>query len=70
MLNNNVPPDNNNVMPQGEAAAGARAEDVPPNNHNQENGADPPERPSFIALTWTFVTSFFASMIPETQNAL
>lgn len=74
VLNNNVPPENNNVMPQGEAPEAAaperREENAPQNNQNQENGAEPPERPSFIAITWTFVTSFFASMIPETQNAL
>ncbi|KAL0279659.1 UNVERIFIED_CONTAM: hypothetical protein PYX00_001165 [Menopon gallinae] len=71
VANNNAAPaaaaaaarENNNGAQQGEgvvAESGAAS--------NQEPPAEVPERPSFIALTWTFVTTFFSSMIPEMQN--
>ncbi|GLH02415.1 Homocysteine-responsive endoplasmic reticulum-resident ubiquitin-like domain member 2 protein [Gryllus bimaculatus] len=70
--NNNVPVDarpvdNNNV----EANEG---EDVPRGNQEavSEAGepAQEPDRPSLLAVTWTFFTSFFASLIPEQPGAI
>ncbi|KAK6630576.1 hypothetical protein RUM43_014561 [Polyplax serrata] len=70
-VNNNIPVDNNNDGHEGVVGDVQRAEDTP-----GQAAPDLPiirenvEPPSFAALTWTFVTSFFSSIIPETQNAL
>ena len=63
--------ENNNVQNQNEGA-GAGAGDRPTREEGSAAEApDPePDRPSLFALTWTFFTSFFASLIPEQPGAL
>lgn len=66
--------DNNNNHQPADGAGGN--EEVPQNN---PDGAVPtvppaappvPDRPSLLALTWTFFTSFFASLIPEQPGVI
>ncbi|XP_069681524.1 homocysteine-responsive endoplasmic reticulum-resident ubiquitin-like domain member 2 protein [Periplaneta americana] len=78
--NNNeaVVVENNNLQNQNEGvgAAGAGAEvqgqqRLPRDEGSGAEEPDPePDRPSLFALTWTFFTSFFASLIPEQPGAL
>ena len=72
IINNNLAPENNNNNNNG---LNEDIGELPV----AENGLDQiepeqinanPEHPSFITLTWTFVSSFFSSIIPETRNAL
>lgn len=59
-LNNEAPVENNNGIPQEQEPDGLHRGVVIPD----------PEHPSFIARTWTFVSSFFSSIIPEAQNTI
>lgn len=49
-----------NVVAVGAAVGGGLAAAQPP----------APDRPSLLALTWTFFTSFFASLIPEQPGVI
>lgn len=76
LLNNNVAAENNNLVQGGDVAAArvepqepAVVEEVAPQTVEPVN-ARAVERPSLIALTWTFFSSFIASLIPDTQNAI
>ncbi|PSN45584.1 hypothetical protein C0J52_15080 [Blattella germanica] len=67
--------ENNNVQNQNEgvgaAGVGAGAERPAREEGSGVEAPDPePDRPSLFALTWTFFTSFFASLIPEQPGAL
>ncbi|KAJ9596965.1 hypothetical protein L9F63_011995 [Diploptera punctata] len=64
--------ENNNIQNQDEAVAAGGA-DRPPREEGSGGAEAPdpePDRPSLFALTWTFFTSFFASLIPEQPGAL
>lgn len=54
----------NNAGRAGAPAAPAPAAPAPP------PAAAAPDRPSLLALTWTFFTSFFASLIPEQPGVI
>jgi hypothetical protein len=85
-VNARVVVENNNLQNQNEgmgagagaggAGAAAGAEVQGQQRHLREEGSgaeepDPePDRPSLFALTWTFFTSFFASLIPEQPGAI
>lgn len=70
--------ENNNLQNQNEgmgaAAAGAEVEGQQRPRREGDSGAEEPDpeldRPSLFSLTWTFLTSFFASLIPEQPGAL
>jgi hypothetical protein len=68
--------ENNNLQNQNDgvgAAAGAEMQGqqrLPRENSGVEEPDPEPDRPSLFALTWTFFTSFFASLIPEQPGAL
>jgi hypothetical protein len=70
--------ENNNLQNQNEgmgaAAAGAEVQGQQRPPREGVSGAEEPDpeldRPSLFSLTWTFLTSFFASLIPEQQGAL
>lgn len=75
-------PENNNVVQAGrdivrhgnvhqlgeEHAAPAAQRDG--DSDTDERVAQEPERPSLLAITWTFFSSFFASLIPEQPGPL
>ncbi|XP_049787355.1 homocysteine-responsive endoplasmic reticulum-resident ubiquitin-like domain member 2 protein [Schistocerca cancellata] len=75
-------PENNNVVHAGrdivrhgnvhqlgeEAAAPAPQRDG--DSDTDERAVQEPERPSLLAITWTFFSSFFASLIPEQPGPL
>lgn len=70
--NNNARPENNN--PQNEEPVAnqqenqeTRAETEERTNPNEENETD---RPGALAFTWSFFSSFFASLIPDQPNVL
>lgn len=71
--------ENNNLQNQNEgigaaAAAGAEVQGQQRPQREGGSGAEEPgpelDRPSLFSLTWTFLTSFFASLIPEQPGAL
>lgn len=70
--------ENNNLQNQNEgmgaAAAGAEVQGQQRPRREGDSGAEEPDpeldRPSLFSLTWTFLTSFFASLIPEQPGAL
>ena len=73
--------ENNNIQNQNEGVGGAAVvgggrgdgggETPPREEGSGAEAPDPePDRPSLFALTWTFFTSFFASLIPEQPGAL
>ena len=68
--------ENNNIQNQNEevgaaAAVGGGGGERPREEGSGAEAPDPePDRPSLFALTWTFFTSFFASLIPEQPGAL
>ncbi|XP_071528314.1 homocysteine-responsive endoplasmic reticulum-resident ubiquitin-like domain member 2 protein [Panulirus ornatus] len=80
--NNNINNNNNN----NEIPEGLRNQEEPPvAGFNQENAANNeavnnegtdrvveeiPVRPSILALSWTFLTTFFTSLIPEQPQAI
>lgn len=63
MLNNNVHLNEPVVDEVGPAQMPDSG--VEPEEQRQEQ-----ERPTLFAVTWTFVTSFFASLIPEEPGAI
>lgn len=74
--NNNARPENNNQVAPNEAAdqEGAqqegqeiRTEAEERTTPNEENETD---RPGALAFTWSFLSSFFASLIPDQPNVL
>lgn len=68
--------ENNNLQNQNEGmgAAGGEVQGQQRRTREGVSGAeelDPElDRPSLFSLTWTFLTSFFASLIPEQPGAL
>ncbi|XP_015179620.1 PREDICTED: homocysteine-responsive endoplasmic reticulum-resident ubiquitin-like domain member 2 protein [Polistes dominula] len=74
---NNLRPDNNNQVLQNEGAA---PQIVPAQQHGQVPTVQPEartnandeneERPGALAFTWTFFSSFFASLIPDQPNVI
>lgn len=68
--------ENNNLQNQNEGmgAAGAEVQGQQRPPREGVSGAEEPDpeldRPSLFSLTWTFLTSFFASLIPEQPGAL
>lgn len=78
-LNNNIAAENNNLVEGEGAAAGVEVQEQPLMEDMAPQMAAPApaaaaaqvvERPSLLALTWTFFSSFFSSLIPENQNAV
>jgi hypothetical protein len=69
--------ENNNLQNQNDGLGGAPAgaevqgqQRLPREDSGAEEPDPEPDRPSLFALTWTFFTSFFASLIPEQPGAL
>ncbi|KDR12951.1 hypothetical protein L798_12908 [Zootermopsis nevadensis] len=68
--------ENNNLQNQNDgmgAVAGAEIQGQQRLRREDSGAEEPdpePDRPSLFALTWTFFTSFFASLIPEQPGAL
>lgn len=79
MENNNGRADNNNQILQNEVA-GVQA--IPPQQQEAQtpvvqldeqtnpNEGNDGERPGALAFTWTFISSFFASLIPDQPNVI
>lgn len=75
--NNNARPDNNNQVLQNEGAApqvvpaqqNGQVATVQPEARTNANGENE-ERPGALAFTWTFFSSFFASLIPDQPNVI
>lgn len=76
--NNNIRPGNNNQVLQNE---GAEPQVVPAQQNGQvptvqpearinANEENEEERPGAFAFTWTFFSSFFASLIPDQPNVI
>ncbi|XP_046813107.1 homocysteine-responsive endoplasmic reticulum-resident ubiquitin-like domain member 2 protein [Vespa crabro] len=76
--NNNVRPDNNNQVLQNEGAApqvapaqqNGQVPTVQPEARTNANEENEEERPGALAFTWTFFSSFFASLIPDQPNVI
>ncbi|KAL2733210.1 homocysteine-responsive endoplasmic reticulum-resident ubiquitin-like domain member 2 protein [Vespula maculifrons] len=76
--NNNVHPDNNNQVLQNEGAApevvpvqqNGQVPTVQPEARTNANEENEEERPGALAFTWTFFSSFFASLIPDQPNVI
>lgn len=73
--NNNGRVENNNQILQNEAIGPQVPQQQVPTvqaeartNNNEVN--EVVERPGALAFTWTFLSSFFASLIPEQQNVI
>lgn len=61
--------DNNNVEQNEAEVQGPQIEAQSAGSEAEVPGPEP-DRPSLLAITWTFFTSFFASLIPEQPGAL
>ncbi|XP_033226695.1 homocysteine-responsive endoplasmic reticulum-resident ubiquitin-like domain member 2 protein isoform X2 [Belonocnema kinseyi] len=74
--NNNARQDNNNQLAQNEAAGqGVAPQEVQETGMENEGRTNPNEenetaRPGALAFTWSFFSSFFASLIPDQPNIL
>lgn len=74
--NNAVPANNNNgEQPPNEANAEENPDMVaaenPPNTNNQVNEIiQENHQPSYLAITWTVITSFLTSLLPDAPNAI
>lgn len=76
--NNNGRVDNNNQVLQNEAAGpqivpqqqNAQVPTVQPEARTNPNEENEEQRPGALAFTWTFFSSFFASLIPDQPNVI
>lgn len=77
--NNNGRAENNNQVLQNEAAApqaaapqqqNAQVPTVQPEARTNANEENEEQRPGVLAFTWTFFSSFFASLIPDQPNVI
>lgn len=73
-INNN---NNNNDVPaearnpgEEEGGAGDNQENAPGNEGTDRVVEEIPVRPSILALSWTFLTSLFTSLIPEQPQVI
>lgn len=70
--------DNNNQVLQNEAAGpqivpqqqNAQVPTVQPEARTNPNEENEEQRPGALAFTWTFFSSFFASLIPDQPNVI
>lgn len=76
--NNNGRVENNNQLLQNEAIApqavppqqNGQMPTVPPEAQTNANEENEEQRPGALAFTWTFFSSFFASLIPDQPNVI
>ncbi|CAG2054621.1 unnamed protein product [Timema podura] len=68
--NEGPPPVNNNVPPHPRGDEGQEVGPQPAMEATETLAGQGVDRPTLLSLTWTFFTSFFASLIPEQPGAL
>nr|CAD7399417.1 unnamed protein product [Timema cristinae] len=68
--NEGPPPVNNNVPPHPRGDEGQEVGPQPAMEATETLVGQGADRPTLLSLTWTFFTSFFASLIPEQPGAL
>lgn len=76
--NNNIFLDNNNQGQQNEIVGpqqgippqNGQAADVEPEGRTDANDNNEEVRPGALGYTWTFFSSFFASLIPDQPNVI
>lgn len=76
--NNNGRVDNNNQVLQNEVVGpqavpqqqNAQVPTVQPEARTNANEENEEQRPGALAFTWTFFSSFFASLIPDQPNVI
>nr|CAD7572294.1 unnamed protein product [Timema californicum] len=68
--NEGPPPVNNNVPPHPRGDEGQEVGPQPATEATETLVGQGADRPTLLSLTWTFFTSFFASLIPEQPGAL